>query len=246
MSNNNFNWTTLLAGLAIGLWIAVVALFLIPQQLDREYVVVSGDPGGTYAGRAKTLWIPSGDGVYRCTNNDHGGGVVEDHGRGNVEDHGRGNVEDHGRGNVEDHGGGNVEDGAAHVPAPLEDRDYQEYWCDLNRYGGPMVRARDGRVITVAMPVQGDFICSRDINGNAVVTDTQDRIWAVDHGGGKVEDHGGGNVEDSGRGPSTGTGYNYSDRADEPAGSDRLYCQVLQRDSEPTIVDVDGDVATLP
>jgi hypothetical protein len=238
-----FNWTTFLAGLAIGLWIAVVALFLIPQQLDREYVVVSGSPDTAYGGGVKTLWVPSGGGLYRCTNNDHGGGVVEDHGRGNVDDHGGGNVEDHGGGNVEDHGGGNVEDGAAHVPAPKENRGYQEFWCDLNRYGGPIVRARDGRIVSVAMPVQGEFICAKDVSGNAVVTDSDNKLYAIDHGGGNVEDHGGGNVED--HGPNTG-GYNWSDRSDQPGGSDRVYCQVLHRDSPPKIVDVDGNEVTLP
>lgn len=241
-------WTTFLAGLAIGLWIAVVVLFLWPREQTPPYVVQYGAPGAP-AVHAKTLWIPSGDGVYRCTNNDHGGGVVEDHGRGVVEDHGRGTVEDHGGGVVEDHGGGVVEDGAAHVPAPTGNRGYQEYWCDLNPAGGPLVRDRSGRIVVVAMPTEPGYQCRRDANGHASVWtaveingETRLRKVDVDHGGGVVEDHGRGTVEDSGGGveapPVTLAGLT----PDVPAGADRHYCMVANADSAPVIVDADGNL----
>jgi len=243
-------WTTFLAGLAIGLWIAVVVLFLIPQKDEPRYVVVSGVSGSTIAG-SKTLWLPSGDGVYRCTNNDHGGGVVEDHGRGVVEDHGGGTVEDHGGGTVEDHGGGNVEDAAAHVPAPVKDRGYQQYWCDLNKRGGPVVKERDGRTIAVGMPVNGKYHCMKDSSGNALVVDVDKVRIDIDHGGGVVEDHGGGTVEDYGEGHKTIDNFNavgLLESGEDPVeitGSDRVYCMVEKRESEPVIVDVDGELVDL-
>ncbi|MCP4048173.1 MAG: hypothetical protein GY732_19530 [Gammaproteobacteria bacterium] len=233
------NWTTFLAGLAIGLWIAVVVLFLIPRDDEPSYIVVAGAPGQTTAS-LKTLWLPSGDGVYRCTNNDHGGGIVEDHGRGVVEDHGGGNVEDHGGGNVEDHGGGNVEDGAAHVPAPVTDRGYQQYWCDLNHLGGPVVKDRDGRVVAVAMPREGVYTCEKDPSGNAVVVTLNNKVVTIDHGGGNVEDSDSIDV-DSGVGVDTPGTFNPAGTG-TLAGAERLYCAVLTRDSDPTIVTVDGVV----
>ena len=259
------NWTSFFIGLAIGLWIAVVAFLLRPVEDQQPYIVVSGATGGAQSA-SNSLWIPSNDGVYRCTNNDHGGGVVEDHGRGvvedhgggTVEDHGGGTVEDHGGGTVEDHGGGNVEHGAAHVPAPVAERGYQQYWCDLNQYGGPIVRHRDGRIVVVAMPVAdalpgtGPFTCERDPSGNAVVVNSSNEHVDVDHGGGTVEDHGGGTVEDSGSGKTTPTSFaadsllDGQEEASQLTGTQRVYCMVLERDSAPQIVDVDGEpVSTL-
>jgi hypothetical protein len=235
-------WTTFLAGLAIGLWIAVVVLFLIPRKDEPSYIVVPGASGSTIAS-SNTLWMPSGDGVYRCTNNDHGGGIVEDHGRGVVEDHGGGKVEDHGGGNVEDHGGGNVEDGSAHVPAPVTGRGYQQYWCDLNKLGGPVVKDRDGRVVAVAMPWEGVFTCWHDPSGNAVVLNSLGELVTIDHGGGKVEDSGGMRVEDSNEGVSTPASFSASSSAastETLPGAERLYCMVLTRESAPMIVNVDG------
>jgi len=243
------NWTSFLIGLAIGLWIAVVALLLMPSEDDQPYIVVSGSTPATQSA-GKSLWIPSGDGVYRCTNNDHGGGIVEDHGGGVVEDHGGGTVEDHGGGVVEDHGGGNVEDGSAHVPAPPDGRGYQQFWCDLNQIGGPVVKHRDGRVVTVAMPIEGGFTCERDPSGNAIVVNSEGELVEIDHGGGTVEDHGGGTVEDSGLGSTTAddTANDLLTEEEDPSqltGTDRVYCMVLERTSDPLIVDVDGEPVTL-
>jgi hypothetical protein len=239
-----------LAGLAIGLWVAVLVLFLIPKRDEPRYVVVPGASAPAYV-TARTLWVPSGDGLYRCTNNDHGGGVVEDHGRGVVEDHGRGTVEDHGRGTVEDHGGGNVEDGAAHVPAPLQGRGYQQFWCDLNKHGGPVVRERDGRVVAVGMPVNGKYHCMRDSSGNALVVDEDKVPIDIDHGGGTVEDHGRGTVEDFGDDHKTVDNFDpfsllqANENPDELTGSDRVYCLVEKPDSDPVVVDVNGEVVVL-
>jgi hypothetical protein len=241
-------------GLAIGLWIAVVVLFLLPEREQNIQVTVSADGSKS---SMRTLWVPGGDDVYRCSNNDHGGGLVEDHGRGTVDDHGRGTVDDHGRGTVDDHGGGVVEDGAAHVPAPTggllsDSRGYQDFWCDLNDYGGPVVKHRDGRVVAVAMPVGPEYKCIKDLNGDAVVVtegDDNELIPVeIDHGGGVVDDHGRGTVEDSGVQTSpaagedgcTGITDSCSTGSDVLTGTNFVYCMVVFPDSDPIIVNIDG------
>lgn len=244
-------------GLAIGLWIAVAVIFLIPGQSKTIHVTASLD-GAQLA--MKTLWVPGGDGIYRCSNNDHGGGLVEDHGRGtvddhgrgSVDDHGRGSVDDHGRGSVDDHGGGVVEDGAAHVPAPTKEllgdpRGYQDFWCDLNDHKGPVVKHRDGRVVAVAMPVGKDYKCVKDLNGDAVVVDNQNNRIEVDHGGGVIDDHGAGSVDDSGvqRTPAAGVnGCTDVDHCEDAnpnmIGKDFVYCMVVFPDTDPIIVNLDG------
>ncbi len=245
-------------GLAIGLWVAVVVLFLLPEREHNIHVTVSAE--GVQSS-LRTLWIPSGDDVYRCSNNDHGGGLVEDHGRGSVDDHGRGSVDDHGRGSVDDHGGGVVEDGAAHVPAPTKDllgetRGYQEFWCDLNDYGGPVVRHRDGRVVAVAMPAEtddGKYQCAKDLNGDAVILykgdDDNMYMAQVDHGGGIVDDHGRGSVDDSGVRTTPAPDVNGCTESEncegarpELIGAGFVYCMVVFPDTEPVIVNIDGDV----
>ena len=246
-------------GLAIGLWIAVVILFLLPERKQNIHVTVSADG---MQSSLRTLWIPSGDDVYRCSNNDHGGGLVEDHGRGSVDDHGRGSVDDHGRGSVDDHGGGVVEDGAAHVPAPTKDllgdsRSYQEFWCDLNDSGGPVVRHRDGRVVAVAMPAKTDdkeYKCGKDLNGDAVIMYEGDDgtmyVAEVDHGG-VMNDHGRGSVDDSGvrKTPAAGVNgctqsENCNDVSPYLTGADFVYCMVAFPDTDPVIVNIDGEVLT--
>lgn len=252
--------------LAIGLWLAVVILFLLPEREHKVHVTVSAD--GSLSS-LRTLWIPSGDDVYRCSNNDHGGGLVEDHGRGSVDDHGRGSVDDHGRGSVDDqgrgpvddHGGGVVEDGAAHVPAPTrtllgDSRGYQEFWCDLNDYGGPVVKHRDGRVVAVAMPAKSSdrqYQCGKDLNGDAVILykgqDNKMYMAQVDHGGGIVDDQGRGPVDDSGMRsppPPNANGCTGSENCEgvrpDLIGADFVYCMVAFPDSNPVIVNIDGEV----
>lgn len=247
----------LFVGLAIGLWVAVAVLFLIPEREKTIHVTVSGDG---MLSPDRTLWIPGGDDVYRCSNNDHGGGLVEDHGRGTVDDHGRGSVDDHGRGSVDDHGGGVVEDGAAHVPAPTKDllgdsRAYQEFWCDLNDYGGPVVKHRDGRTVAVALPIGKDYKCAKDLNGDAMAVSEKDGelfLVEVDHGGGVVDDHGRGSVDDSGvrRTPAADVdgcsgSENCSDVDPAMTGREFVYCMVVYPDSDPVLVNIDGDVVDM-
>ena len=98
MSNGNtFSWLSFLLGLAIGLWISLVVLFLSGRPTECDCVGGSSTiitaPGGDAA------WIPGGDAAYYCTNNDEGRAVVVDEGRAVVVDEGRAVVVD-GSGNV--------------------------------------------------------------------------------------------------------------------------------------------------
>jgi hypothetical protein len=201
-------WTSFILGLAIGLWIAVVALFLKWANPQPVEVTVSGLPtqaGSGVSSRATGLWLPSGDGEYFCTNNDHGGAIVEDHGGGIVDDHGapivddRGApiVDDHGAPIVEDNGGGEIGANAAHVAVPGPDatelgesRGFREFRCALNDHNGPVVLHTSGRVVAVAMPDDSAYECNA-VNGDATVTKNGIPV-EVDHGGAIVDDAGDG------------------------------------------------------
>lgn len=191
MSNGNssFDWLTFLLGFAIALWIAIVVLFLLPEDSDdRSPTVVNcgagncGRPAGLLS-RPGPLWIPQGGDSYFCTNRQDGGGYVEDAGGGPVQDAG-GYVEDAG-GYVED-AGGYVEDTAPRSPAPSDDhlgasRGPHEYHCETNNDGGGYVEDKTGRAVTVPMRTDGNFFCWKDGLGNAVALRAE--LVAADGGG---------------------------------------------------------------
>ena len=188
MSNGNssFDWLTFLLGFAIALWIAIVVLFLLPDDGHEQPATVvtcgsgncGGRPGPLY--RPGPLWIPPGGDSYFCTNRQDGGGYVEDAGGGPVQDAG-GYVED-GGGYVED-AGGYVEDTAPRSPAPSDDhlagsREPHEYHCETNNDGGGYVEDKTGRSVTVPMRTDGSFFCWKDGLGNAVVLRSEVTIEA--------------------------------------------------------------------
>ena len=238
-------WVSFLIGLAIGLWIALVALFLRPIHEQQPIsLTVNGMAQTQGAGlHAKVLWIPSGNDLYRCTNNDQGGalvedqggGVVEDHGAAIVDDHGAAIVDDHGAAIVEDNGGGNAVENAAHVPAPSSaqqspERGYRELRCNLNKYGGPVVKHDYGRVVAVGMPLGGDYVCLSE-SGNATVRRAD---------GVRIDIGADGTINVDSGDINTDTSESVSLPGSEPGGSDLVYCMVAGSDSGPVIVDVDG------
>lgn len=229
----NFNWTSFLLGFAIGLWLALVVLLLMPQQDQQPCcgmpVAAQAGVGSSHHSHAWTIWIPGGSAVYRCTNNDHGGAIVEDHGGAIVDDHGAPIVDDHGAPIVDDHGvpivddkgGGNIPANAPNVPAPTSDllggdRGYRDFYCDTNQYGGAVVKSETGRVVAVGMPA-GDHSCV-SVNGNATAQDTDGTTIELDHGGAIVDD----------AGNATGP------------GGDLVYCMVAKDTSEAVVVNADG------
>lgn len=183
MSNGNssFDWLTFLLGFAIALWIAIVVLFILPDEDEQSSIVVhcsSGDcgrPSGPLYPPGP-LWIPQGGDSFFCTNRQDGGGYVEDAGGGPAQDAG-GYVED-GGGYVED-AGGYVEDTAPRSPAPSNDhleldRGPWEYHCETNNDGGGYVEDKTGRDVTMPMRTDGRFFCWKDGLNNAVVLRAED------------------------------------------------------------------------
>jgi hypothetical protein len=217
-----FSVSSFFVGFAIALWLAVVVLFILPQQDQEPCCPPMPVQQTTMAAEWGPLWIPNGDAHYYCTNNDHGGGVVEDHGGGVVDDH----------------GGGVVDDNSAHIPAPMpgvlgRSRGSEEFWCDINPAGGPLVRHRDGRVIVVAIPVEEgeEYRCGIENSEPLVVNSDGYRI-NLDHGGGVVDDHGGGVVDDSWSGEPI---------PDSAAAGEMHYCMLADPDYGPIIVNLNGE-----
>jgi hypothetical protein len=237
-----FNWTSFLLGLAIGLWIALVVLLLKPaEQKPIEVTVTSAQAGaGTQVYlRQGRPWIPGGSEVYRCTNNDHGAPIVEDHGGAIVDDPGAPIVDDPGAPIVDDPGApivddpgapivddyasANVPENAAHVPAPTSDllggdRGFREFYCATNRYGGAVVKSKTGRVVAVAIP--GDEYDCTSVDGNATVTDRDGFVIQLDHGGAIVDDTG-----------------DVMGMADDISS----FCMVARKDSDAVVVNGDGE-----
>ena len=123
MSNgNSFSWLAFLLGLAIGLWISVVVLFLVGTDNDQCCHGSGGTTIITYPA-PDTAWVPSGDGDYYCTNDDEGRAIVVDEGKAIVADEGRAIVIDEGGAIIIDEGGAIVADDGGVVPAPGDDTD---------------------------------------------------------------------------------------------------------------------------
>lgn len=160
-----FNWTTFLLGFAIALWIALLVLFLLPDN-DEPAPAPACPIAGCYGccgfppiGGPRTLWFPPGDDRYYCTNNDNGGGYVEDNGGGYVDDN----------------GGGYVEDSSPRSPAPTStelggsERGIEEFQCRANDNGGGYVEDASRRSVTLPMPNTIDYACWVDGAKNATV-----------------------------------------------------------------------------
>lgn len=237
MSNGNtFSWLSFLLGLAIGLWIAFVALFLIDHGSDCDC-----GPGGTtvitYTGEDEA-WIPGGDGAYFCTNNDEGGAIVIDEGGAVVVDEGAAIVVDEGGAIVIDEGSAIVVDSGGFAPAPDStqmgrERDFEEFRCATNDEGGAIVVDRAGRVAVVSMP--NDFEseqCGR-INGNASVLDEGNPVLIDDEGTAIVVDEGGAIVVDEAA--DAGDDVELPDDSQQ-SDTELAYCMVAEEDSDPIVI----------
>ena len=178
-NGNSFSWLSFLLGLAIGLWIAIVVLFLTDQN-DHSHCCVGGGPIHVppYPGY-DDAWVPGGDDEYYCTNNDEGGAIVMDEG---------GAI-------VMDEGGAIVMDEGGHVPAPDSsgdqlgrDRQFEEFRCTSNDEGGAIVMDRADRRVVVAMP--NDYPSARcgRRNGHATVVNELDVPIRIDSAGDAVPD----------------------------------------------------------
>jgi hypothetical protein len=236
-----FNWLAFLLGLAIGLWIAVVALFLSP--FDDDDCNTCGGPGGTTIityPQGDGAWVPGGDGSYFCTNNDEGGAIVIDEGGAVVADEGGAIVIDEGGAIVIDEGGAVVIDAGGFVPAPgpsmtqlNRDRDFEEFACDTNDEGGAVVADRSGRIAARSMPNSYPSERCARVNGNAVVIDGTGQAIDIDEGGAVVVDEGGPVVADE-------TADSEDDEELMPGAptsdTELAYCMVATPTSAPIVI----------
>ena len=244
MSNGNgncFSWLSFLLGLAIGLWISVVALFLMDLDNDCD----CGPSGTTIITHpvADEAWIPAGDGAYFCTNDDQGSAIVVDQGSAIVVDQGSAIVVDQGGAIVVDQGSAIVVDAGGHVPAPDSslaqlgaDRDFEEFACETNDQGGAIVVDRAGRIVIVSMPDSFDSEQCGRVNGNATVINLEDRRIEVDQGGAIVVDMVGGTIDLD----ETASTPDQDLPDDSPiSNTDLAYCVVATETSVPVVVRAD-------
>ncbi len=194
MSNGgSFNWLAFLLGLAIGLWLSVVVLFLVDFDDDD---CDCGPGGGTIIAypEGDGAWVPGGNGEYFCTNNDEGRAIVIDHGRAIVADEGRAIVIDEsGRVQV-DEGRAVVADAGGFVPAPgpgsnqlNRDRTFEEFECDKNADGGATVASREGSITVVSMPDNSLVEHCGRLNGNAIVVNGAGNLVNIDSNGDAID-----------------------------------------------------------
>ena len=236
-----FSWLSFLLGLAIGLWISVVALFLMDWGKDCD----CGPAGTTIVTHpvADNAWIPAGDGAYFCTNDDQGGAIVVDQGTAIVVDQGTAIVVDQGGAIVVDQGTAIVVDKGGHVPAPDDsskqlgrDRDFEEFACETNDQGGAIVVDRTGRIAVVSMPESyASDRCGR-LNGRATVIDDTGKRVEVDQGGAIVVDASGSVSFDK----SANAGEDQKLPDDSPVSETELaYCVVATESSDPVVIRAD-------
>ena len=237
MSNgNSFSWLSFLLGLAIGLWIAIVALFLLGND-DCDC-----GPGGTTIityPNSNCAWVPGGDEAYFCANNDEGGAIVVDEGGAVVVDEGGAIVVDEGGAVVVDEGSAVVVDSGPFAPVPGNaqlgrDRDFEELRCSTNDEGGAIVVDRLGRIVVTSMPNSADFDSDRCVrsNGDSAIRNDLGEPVEVDEGGAVVVDEGGAVVVDAA-----------AEAADDvmlPGGTpmsttDLAYCTVADDTSDPIV-----------
>ena len=240
-NENCFSWLSFLLGLAIGLWIAVVALFL----MDSDDNCDCGPSGTTIVTHpvSDEAWVPGGDGAYFCTNDDQGGAIVVDQGSAIVMDQGSSIIVDQGGAIVMDQGGAIVLDAGGHIPAPdssdkqlNRDRDFEEFACQTNDQGGAIIVDRAGRIVVVSMPDGLDSDRCGRLNGNATVISNDSFRIEVDQGGAIVVDSFGTINMDK----SAATGEDQELPDDSPTSSTDLdYCIVATETSDPVVVRAD-------
>lgn len=233
MSNGeSFSWLSFLLGLAIGLWISVVVLFLTDWGADdHDHCCVPGGPSdGPGQSDDGNAYVPGGSDEYYCTNDDEGGAIVVDEGGAIVVDEG-GAI-------VVDEGGAIVVDARGRVPAPgsgssqlNRDRMFEEFRCDTNDEGGAIVVDRGGRRVVVAMPNTFATAQCGSLNGNAVVVGGDGTSILIDGRGAEVD---------------TRIAIEPPVKAEEPDGElpegapesepKLSYCMVATPDSDPIVI----------
>ncbi|MGI9235774.1 MAG: hypothetical protein ACR2QZ_00160 [Woeseiaceae bacterium] len=222
----SFSWLSFLLGFAIALWAALVLLFILPEDDSPAAACPScccqgpGWPGPTPI-PDWPLTIPSGNEPYTCANNDNGGGVVKDNGGGVVKDN----------------GGGVVKDGVPQIPAPTDDtlgddRELDEFQCDLNDNGGGVVKdSGNDRHVVVPMKKDDDLYCANILGYASVLKkDGSDFILlSYDSNGDPIE-----------LGSPTDTANKVQFPPGE-TGDGWAFCSVTPNDtSDPEIVDDDN------
>jgi len=109
-------WRGIIVGLALGVWVASLALWALWQDAESTPAQCTSCCGGcgqndhAHPPPVNVAWAPPGPARYYCGLSDHGGGFMWDHGGGALWDHGGGYLWDHGGGSLWDHGGGFVWD----------------------------------------------------------------------------------------------------------------------------------------
>lgn len=222
----SFSWTSFLLGFAIGLWLALVLLIILPDDDAPAATCPSCCcQGPVWPPHIPDwpLYIPDGNEPYTCANNDNGGGVVQDNGGGVVQDN----------------GGGTVQDSVPKVPAPTDDtlgvgdqRGRFEFQCDTHDNGGGVVQdSGSARLVVVPMRKDDDLYCA-EILGHAWVLkeDGADFILLRYDSNGDPEELGSpADVSDKVQYPSAETGDSWA------------FCTVApDDDSNPAIVDADN------
>lgn len=237
MSNgNSFSWLSFLLGLAIGLWIAIVALFLLGRH------ECDCGPGGTTIvtyPNSSFAWVPGGDEAYFCANNDEGGAIVVDEGGAVVVDEGGAVVVDEGGAVVVDEGSAVVVDSGPFAPVPGNtqlgrDREFEEFRCSTNDEGGAIVVDRLGRVVVATMPNSDAFDSDRCVrsNGDAAIRNDLGEPVEVDEGGAVVVDEGGAVVVDA----EAEAGEDVELPDGIPTSTTNLaYCTVAEDSSNPIV-----------
>lgn len=237
-NGSSFSVAAFLLGLAIGLWLAIVVLFLIDFDDDDCYTCGGGGSTIITYPLSDEVWIPGGDGGYYCTNDDEGSAIVIDEGSAVVADEGGAIVIDEGGAIIIDEGSAVVADNGGFVPAPGSDqlgrdRDFEEFHCDTNDEGGAVVADRSGRIVVVGMPNEYPSERCIRVNGNAVAIDEDDVPVHVDEGGAVIADEGGAVVADASADP--GDDEELGDDAPE-SDTDLAYCMVATATSDPIVI----------
>lgn len=230
---NFFSWLSFLLGFAIALWIALVLLFILPDDDAPAASCPScccQGPGWPWPTPIpdRPLLIPSGNEPYTCANNDNGGGVVQDNGGGVVQDN----------------GGGVVQDGIPKVPAPTDDtlggdRGIGQFKCGTNadNGGGVVQDTGSDRFVVVPMRKDDQLHCANILGYAWVLKDDGGDFILISY------DSAGDPIE-------LGSPVDTSNKVQFPAdqtGDGWAFCSVTPIDtSEPEIVDADNQCIAKP
>jgi hypothetical protein len=228
-----FSWLSFLLGFAIALWLALVLLFILPDNDAPPATTCPScccqGPGWPWPTPIPDwpLYIPSGNEPYTCANNDNGGGVVQDNGGGVVQDN----------------GGGTVQDGVPMIPSPTFDtlgghREIGQFQCETNDNGGGVVQdSGNARFVVVPMRKDDQLHCANILGLASVLKEdgSNFRLISYDSSGDPIE---------------LGSPVDPSNRVQYPSsetGDGWAFCTVAPSDlSDPEIVDENNQCVDKP